>query len=46
MLQQRFTNLSVINIKRDLDDHTVPDKILNIFANVDRKLCLTLKIKT
>ncbi|CAI6352180.1 unnamed protein product [Macrosiphum euphorbiae] len=42
MLQQRFTNLSIINIERDLANDIEPEKILNTFASIDRKLCLTL----
>jgi len=42
MVQQRFTNLSVINIERDLANKIVPGEILNTFAKIDRRLCLTL----
>lgn len=42
MLQQRFTNLSVINIERDLANDIVSEEILNTFAKTNRKLCLTL----
>lgn len=42
MVQQRFTNLSVINIERDLANKIVPEEILNTFAKIDRRLCLTL----
>lgn len=42
MLQQRFTNFSVINIERDLAYDIVSEEILNTFAKTNRKLCLTL----
>jgi len=42
MVQQLFTNLSVINIERDLANKIVPEEILNTFAMIDRRLCLTL----
>jgi hypothetical protein len=36
MLQQRFTNLSIINIERDLANDIESEKILNTFASIDR----------
>jgi len=42
MLQQRFTNLSIINIERDLANDIGPEKILNTVASIDRKIYLTL----
>ena len=42
MLQQCNTNLSIINIWGDIANVIEPEKILNTFASVDRKLCLIL----
>jgi len=42
MLQQHFTNLSIINIERDLANDIVYEEIISTFVNVNRKLCLTL----
>jgi len=44
ILQQLFTNLSIINIEKYLTNDIFPEKILSTFTNVGRKLCLTLKI--
>ncbi|KAF0722489.1 zinc finger MYM-type protein 1-like [Aphis craccivora] len=41
MVQQCFTNLSVINFERDFAIKIVPEEILNTFAKIDRRLCLT-----
>ncbi|KAF0771593.1 hypothetical protein FWK35_00018003 [Aphis craccivora] len=37
-----FTNLSIINIERYLANFIDLEEILNTFASVDRKLCLTI----
>lgn len=42
MLQQRFTNLSVTNIKSDNKPTKLTKDILNTFAKLDRKLCLKM----
>lgn len=35
MLQERFTNLAIIHIERDLSNAINSEDILNIFANAD-----------
>jgi len=42
MLLQRYTNLSVINIERDIANKIDNEDIFNTFAKLDRKLCLTI----
>lgn len=45
MLQQRFNNLSVVNIERDLANEIKTEEITKKFANIDRKLCLIILSK-